>query len=146
MSEEDDAGNRPAARRAALQALYQWQITATQADDLISQFERDGRLRGADGEYFRTLVRGATEAADEVESVYADYLDRVPAQLDPVERAILLLGAYELSRRPEVPYRVVINEALELAKAFGATEGHRYINGVLDRCARHWRPGEVTAE
>lgn len=133
MSEERRAGSRRAARRAALQALYQWQMAATGADDLISQFERDGRLRGADAEYFRALVRGAIAAATELEAVYAEYLDRPSTQLDPVERAILLLGVYELRERAEVPHRVAINEALELAKAFGATDGHRYINGVLDK-------------
>lgn len=138
-----EAGSRRTARRAALQALYQWQVAVTEADDLILQFERDGRLGRADAEYFRALVRGVIDAAGDLEAAYADYLDRPPAQLDPVERAILLLGAYELAERPEVPYRVVINEALELAKAFGATEGHRYVNGVLHRCARHWRATEV---
>jgi N utilization substance protein B len=144
MSEATPAvGSRRAARRAALQALYQWQVTATEPGDLVLQFEREGRLRRADAEYFRTLVRGAIGAAGELESVYDDYLDRAPAQLDPVEHAILLLGAYELSERAEMPYRAVINEALELAKAFGATEGHRYINGVLHRCAEYWRAAEM---
>lgn len=133
MGVEAAAGSRRNARRAALQALYQWQVTATEPGELILQFERGGRLRGADADYFRTLVRGVIAAAAELEAGYAGYLDRPQAQLDPVERAILLLGAYELSERAEVPYRVAINEALELARGFGATEGHRFINGVLDK-------------
>lgn len=133
MTAETGAGSRRAARRAALQALYQWQVTATEAGELVSQFERDGRLRGADAEYFRTLVRSAIAAAAELESEFAEYLDRPLSQLDPVERAVLLLGAYELRECPDVPYRVAINEALELAKSFGATESHRFINGVLDK-------------
>lgn len=141
-----EAGRRRAARRAALQALYQWQMAVTESGDLIRQFERGGRLGRADAAYFRTLVRGAIAAAAGLEAVYAEYLDRDPAQLDPVERGVLLLGAYELAERPEVPYRVVINEALELAKAFGATEGHRYVNGVLHRCAEHWRAAEVATD
>lgn len=145
MTAEAPAGSRRAARRAALQALYQWLVADTEAADLMLQFQRGGHLRGADGEYFRVLVEGATAAAADLEAVYAGFLDRTPAQLDPVERAILLLGAYELAERVDVPYRVVINEALELAKAFGATEGHRYVNGVLHRCAGHWRAAEAAS-
>lgn len=143
MTAQAATGNRRKARRAALQALYQWQMTATEIGDLILQFERDEHLRGADTDYFRTLVRGAIAAADGLEAGYAEYLDRPLSQLDPVERAILLLGTYELRECPEVPYRVVINEALELAKSFGATDGHRFINGVLHRCAGLWRATEV---
>ncbi|MES1943294.1 NusB antitermination factor [Salinisphaera sp. PC39] len=143
---EGATGSRRAARRAALQALYQWQVATTDVGDLMLQFRRGGHLRGADADYFRTLVEGTVTAAPDLEAVYGEYLDRHPAQLDPVERAILLLGAYELAERVEVPYRVVINEALELAKAFGATEGHRYVNGVLHRCAGHWRAAEVDAK
>lgn len=133
MTARAATGNRRNARRAALQALYQWQVAATEAGDLMLQFERGGRLRGIDADYFRLLVRGAIAAAAELESEFAEYLDRPLSQLDPVERAILLLGAYELRECPDVPHRVVINEALELAKSFGATESHRFINGVLDK-------------
>lgn len=133
MTAEAATGSRRKARRAALQALYQWQMTDTETGDLILQFERGGRLRGIDADYFRLLVRGTIAAAAELESEFAEYLDRPLSQLDPVERAVLLLGAYELRECPEVPYRVAINEALELAKSFGATEGHRFINGVLDK-------------
>lgn len=130
---ETGAGSRRAARRAALQALYQWQFTGAGVDELMAQFRGSGRLGRADTDYFDALVRGAIDAAAALETVYAEYLDRAPEQLDPVERAILLLGTYELAERPDVPHRVVINEALELAKAFGATEGYRFINGVLDK-------------
>lgn len=145
MTSERPTGSRRLARRAALQALYQWQIAATDGNDLMLQFEREDRLDRADAAYFRTLVSGTLGMVEDLESVLGTFLDRAPAHLDPVERGILLLGAFELSERIEVPYRVVINEALELAKAFGATDGHRYVNGVLQRCAEHWRGPEVAA-
>ena len=96
--------------------------------------------------YFRTLLNGAIAYADEIESHMASFLDRAAKALSPIERGILLLGGYELMREVEVPYRVVINEAVELAKAYGGTDGHKYVNGVLDKLAPRLREIEVRAE
>lgn len=137
--------SRSAARQAAVQALYQWLQADTEAGDLILQFQRDGRLQDLDAKYFRVLVRGAIEQADELEALIAESLDRDITQLDPVERAVLLLALLELRDRIEVPYRVVINEAVELTKSFGAQDSHRYINGVLDKAARQLRSTEIAA-
>lgn len=136
-------GNRRAARRAALQAIYQWLLADTDTGELLLQFERDGTLRGADGDYFRTLVRGVLADPDGLEAEVVGYLDRRVEHLDPVERAVLLVAVYELRERIEIPFRVVLNEALELAKRYGAEAGHRYINGVLDRAAAALRPQET---
>lgn len=138
-------GSRRVARRAALQAVYQWLVSATESGDLFRQFQAAGHLKGADGDYFRALVSGVMADPDGLEALIAPYLDRQPEHLDPVERSLLLLAVFELRQRLEVPYRVVINEALELAKQFGAEAGHRYVNGVLDRCARELRPAEAAA-
>ena len=99
----------------------------------------------SDVDYFRTLLNGAIEHAPELEAQLAPFLDRDVSELSPIERAILLLGGYELMREPEVPYRVVINEAVELAKAYGGTDGHKYVNGVLDKLAARLRAVEVQA-
>lgn len=137
------AGTRRGARRAAVQALYQWLLADTEADDLLHQFEGEGRLSGCDRDYFGALVDGVINDLPGLESAFAGYLDRTTDHLDPVERAILLLAVFELRERAEVPYRVVLNEALELAKRFGAQDGHRYVNGVLDRTARDLRATET---
>src|ERR1700674_5904515 len=99
----------------------------------------DADMRRADGEYFQALIAAITRSHDELDAALAPLLDRSPAQLDPVEHALLLIGSYELQHRPEVPFRVVINEAVNLARRFGATDGHKFVNGVLDRAARLWR-------
>lgn len=132
-------GPRPSrhkARRLALQAVYQWLIADTEVDDLLDQFVRLRNVRGADWEYAEALVRGATAHRDELVAGITPHLDRPLAQLDPVEHAVILLGAFELIHRPDVPYRVAINEGVNLAKAFGATDSYKYVNGILDRLAR----------
>jgi N utilization substance protein B len=96
----------------------------------------------ADGEYFRALVAGICDERAALDAALEPLLDRKPAQLDPIEHALLLIGSYELRHRLEVPYRVVINEAVGLARRFGATDGHKFVNGVLDRAARLWRAAE----
>lgn len=144
MSHVPRRGARRAARRAALQAIYQWLLNSSDSGELILQFHRAGYVRGGDGAYFEQLVRGVLADTQGLEAGLVEFLDRDLALLDPVERAILLLSAYELRERVEVPFRVVIDEALDLAKRYGAQDGHRYINGVLDRCARHWRPFETS--
>ncbi|MCC7462968.1 MAG: transcription antitermination factor NusB [Gammaproteobacteria bacterium] len=136
------SGSRTVARKLALQALYRWQLNAAPWQDLVSEFAEAEDMARADAAYFRALVEAVTAAREELDAALAPLLDRPPAQLDPIEHAVLLIGAHELRGRPEVPFRVVINEAVTLAKRFGATDGHRYINGVLDRGARLWRAQE----
>jgi N utilization substance protein B len=127
---------RARARRRILQALYQWQMTGAEVAAIQRQFFSDHRLGHMDLDYFSEVFRGVTERVDALDAAYDAYLDRPAANLDPVERALLRLGSYELEERLEVPYRVCIDQAVELAKAFGAEQSHKYINGVLDRVAR----------
>lgn len=129
-----------------MQALYQWLQADTEAGDLVTQFQRAGLLKKADSKYFRNLVHGVVDNEDALIFEIAETLDRDFSQLDPVERAVLLLGVLELRDRIEVPYRVVINEAVELAKRFGGQDSHRYINGVLDKAARRLRTFETGAQ
>jgi len=141
-SVERKSGARKVARKLALQALYRWQLNACEWQDLVSEFATDADMPRADAEYFQALIAAITRSHDELDAALAPLLDRSPAQLDPVEHALLLIGSYELQHRPEVPFRVVINEAVTLARRFGATDGHKFINGVLDRAARLWRVEE----
>ena len=135
-------GRLSVARRLAVQALYQWQINAAPWQDLLVEFATAEDMPKADIEYFRALVEGVCVNRDELDQTLASWLDRPPVQLDPVEHAVLLLGLLELKDRPEVPYRVVLNEAINLTKRFGATDGHKFVNAVLDRAARELRPLE----
>jgi len=139
---ERSSGARTVARKLALQALYRWQLNACEWQDLVSEFATDADMARADGEYFRGLITAITRSHAELDAALAPLIDRDPAQLDPVEHALLLIGSYELQHRPEVPFRVVINEAVTLARRFGATDGHKFVNGVLDRAARLWRAAE----
>jgi N utilization substance protein B len=130
------------ARKLALQALYRWQLNAAPWQDLVHEFGEAEDMPRADAEYFRALVEGVWRVREQLDEQLAAYADREPRLLDPIEHAILLIGVYELSARPEVPYRVAINEAVGLAKRFGATDGHKFVNAVLDRAARELRPAE----
>jgi len=142
----DRAGRaRSLSRKLALQALYQWQLTGQTAAELRNQYAEDEGFADADVEYFRELLNGITEGAAGLDNTLAGLIDRPVEQLDPVERAVLLIGLYELGQRLDVPYRVVINEGVELAKRFGATEGHKFVNAVLDRAARTMRAAEQAA-
>ncbi|HEX4388085.1 MAG TPA: transcription antitermination factor NusB [Steroidobacteraceae bacterium] len=136
------SGTRSVARKLALQALYRWQLNAGPWQDLIQEFGDAEDMARADREYFRTLVEGVWRAREELDTRLAVLGEREPRLLDPIEHSILLMGLYELSARPEVPYRVAINEAVGLAKRFGATDGHKFVNAVLDRAARELRPDE----
>jgi N utilization substance protein B len=133
---------RSVARKLALQALYRWQINQGPWQDLVHELETSEDMPRADREYFRELVRSVCDAHAELDGELAAWTDRPPRELDPVEHAVLLIGAHELKSRPEVPYRVVLNEAVGLAKRFGATDGHKFVNAVLDRAARALRPHE----
>ena len=127
------------ARQHAVQAIYQWQMTGQDMDEIKNQFLSEQSAGGFDATYFGVLVTGVQEHLHDLDGQLKDCLDRSIESVDPVERAILRLGAYELTRQPGVPYRVVINEAVELAKVFGAEQGHRYVNGVLDKLFRRAR-------
>jgi transcription antitermination protein NusB len=138
----ESSGTRTVARKLALQALYRWQLNACPWQDLVQEFCDAEDMPRADPEYFRALVEGVGRGREQLEAHLASFADREPRLLDPIERAILLIGLYELTARPEVPYRVAINEAVGLAKRFGATDGHKFVNAVLDRAARELRPHE----
>ena len=132
---------RVRARRNAVQALYQWDMTHAPIKQVIAEFESDrSELESADRDYFRDIVNGVSEQHGQLDQELGQHLDRPVTQLDPVERAVLYLGMYELKFRPELPWRVIVNEAVELAKMFGAEQSHKYINGVLDAAARRIRP------
>lgn len=133
---------RRRARRLLLQALYQWQIADGEILDIIKQF-RDENPGKMDWEYFEEVFTAIPDEVATMDARLAPLLDRDTKSLDPIERALLYLGTYELTHRIDVPYRVVINEAVELAKMFGATESHKYINGVLDKLAPVLRPLEL---
>ncbi len=136
---------RSLARRLALQALYQWQITGQSGAELLNQYAQDEGYAEVDPEYFRELLQGVTGAAEALDATLGGYIDRPVGQLDPIEHAVLLIGLHELTHRLETPYRVVINEGVELAKKFGATDGHKFVNAVLDRAARALRAAEHAA-
>lgn len=136
---------RSRARRRALQAVYAWQMSGSSVRDVIEQFAHEQVKEAADLEYFEDLVQGVDKHQNDLDEALAPFLDRDIEQVDPIERAVLRLAAYELRLRPDVPYRVVINEAIETAKRFGAEHGHTYINGVLDHAAAAWRATEVKA-
>ncbi|MBI2381603.1 MAG: transcription antitermination factor NusB [Gammaproteobacteria bacterium] len=135
---------RRKARRFALQGLYSWQIAGTRIVDIEIQFAEDNDLAKVDTEYFHELMHGVPQHLEEIDGLLKPVLEkRSIDEVDPIERALLRLAAYELLKRPDVPYKVVINEALELAKTFGAEEGFKYVNGVLDKVARVARPVEA---
>ena len=112
------------------------------SQDLVQEFGDAEDMARADPEYFRALIEGVWHAHAELDARLGTLADRAPGLLDPIEHAILLIGLYELSARPDVPYRVAINEAVTLAKRFGATDGYKFVNAVLDRAARELRPAE----
>jgi len=142
QSAREYSGTRSVARKLALQALYRWQLNACPWQDLLQEFGEAEDMARADREYFRALIEGVWCSREELDTRLASLADREPRLLDPIEHAILLIGLYELTARPEVPYRVAINEAVGLAKRFGATDGHKFVNAVLDRAARVLRPAE----
>jgi len=133
-------GGRRRARELALQGLYQWLVGGQDATAILAQLEEDDDFAAAEEGYVEELLRGAIDHATELGAVLDPLLDRAAKSLSPVEHAILLIGAYELLHRPEIPRRVVINEAVEIAKSYGGTDGFKYVNGVLDRLAATARP------
>jgi N utilization substance protein B len=133
---------RRRARRRALQALYQWQINDDSAAAIIEQFREEQNFDGVDERYFETLVREVVANREALDEALKPHVSRVDASLDQMERVILRLGACELMHHPETPYRVIIDEAVELAHRFGAEQAHTFVNGVLDRLARETRQAE----
>lgn len=134
---------RRRAREMALQALYQWLFTGDEAALLCAQGAESLDWAQTDQGYFEALVHGVIESAAVLNDCLQPFLDRPANMLSPIEHALLLIGGYELMHFPEVPYRVVINEAVELAKSYGGTDGHKYVNGVLDRLAAQLRQHEM---
>jgi len=137
---------RHRAREFALQGLYQWLLNNEPASTIVNNIRGAHGFDKADGEYFVELLNGAIRESVGLRETIAPLIDRNVAELSPIEHGVLLLGAYELKNKIEIPYRVVINEAVELAKSFGGVDGHKYVNGVLDRLAGKLRPDEVSAD
>lgn len=141
-AERESRGPRGLARRRAMQALYQWQLNPSLAKDLVLQFTADEEHGRAEADYFGDLVMQVIDKQEQLDREIDLLSDRAVIQLDPVEHSILLIGMYELVHRPEVPYKVVINEAVDLCRAYGAEDGHKFVNALLDRAARNHRSSE----
>ena len=139
------AAERRKARHYGMQALYQWYMAGAALNDFEAEFRADYDFSHVDLEYFQALLHGVPACVDELDASFEPLLDRKLDDLDPIERTLLRMGTYELASRPDVPYKVVINEAVALTKKFGATDGHKYINGVLDKAARQLRKVEIDA-
>jgi N utilization substance protein B len=136
------SGARSVARKLAMQALYRWQLNESPWQDLVSEFQSDEDMARADGEYFREILQGIGTRRVALDDALENYADRKVAELDPVEHGILWIGLFELEERPDVPWRVVVNEAVTLTRKYGATDAHKYVNAVLDKAARTLRPHE----
>ncbi len=138
-------GSRRLSRELVLRALYQWQLNDSSLAVLVAQAEAADIHAKANVAHFEMLLAGVLKHAVELDEVLAPMLDREVAALSPIEHGVLWLGSYELIHQPDVPYRVVLNEAVDLAKRYGGTDGHKYINGVLDKLAQAVRQAEVGA-
>ncbi len=137
--------SRTNARKVTVQALYQWQMTGQSLSEIERQFEEQERLKGVQKSYFKELFHGVPQFLESIDQLLAEFVDRPVDVIDPVERAILRMGVYELLHRPDMPYRVVLNESINLAKCFGADGSHKYINGILDKVAQQKRTVEIKA-
>lgn len=136
---------RKKARHLLVQALYQWQSTRADIGSIEAEFFTDNNMNKVDTAFFRELLHQIPARCDELDAAYNPHLDRTVGELDPVSRALLRIGTYELLHRIDVPYKVVINEAVNLAKTFGPTDAHKYINGILDKVAAERRTVEISA-
>ncbi len=146
------AGRKPATKSArrrsrefALQGLYQWLIAGSEAAEIDAHVRELDGFKQADSAHFDALLHGCLAEAAALDAVLARHVDRKTTELSPIEHGVLMIGAYELKNCIDIPYRVAINEAVELAKSFGGTDGHKYVNGVLDKAAADLRPVEVAA-
>lgn len=137
-----DPAARSRARRRALQAVYAWQLSGNRVDAVIDQFRHEQDMQIADLDYFEALVRGVVKGQADLDAALVPFLDRDVMRVDPIERAVLRIAAWELRERIDVPYRVVINEAVETTKRFGSEHSHTYVNGVLDKLAAQCRAAE----
>lgn len=135
--------SRRRAREFALQGLYQWQLAGHPVTAIVAQLAESNGYGKIDADYFIALIEGVVANAAGLEAAISPLLDRKFTELSPIERAVLMIAAYELAHQPDTPYKVVINEAIELAKTFGGTDGHKYVNGVLDKLAQELRAGEA---
>jgi N utilization substance protein B len=145
MTNAGSTGARTRARELLVQALYQKQLAGHACSELLEQFHVQAAYERVDKEFFDGMLPAICDAQEALESKIDELIDRPLEQLDPVELAILLIGVYELELRIDIPYRVVINEGVNLAKRFGATDGHKYINACLDRAAQSLRSAEIQA-
>ncbi|WP_410017186.1 transcription antitermination factor NusB [Pseudomonas sp. 5P_3.1_Bac2] len=136
---------RRQARSLAMQALYSWHMAGQALNEIEAQFRVDNDFSAVDGSYFHEILHGVPRQKAEIDGAFESLLDRPLDEIDPVELSILRLSTYELKNRVDIPYRVVINEGIELAKVFGATDGHKFVNGVLDKLAPRLRAEEVRA-
>lgn len=143
MSKRDRFGPRKRARRRALQAIYQWQITDQDATEILHQFREMQDLSQVDEAYFERLLRSVIKHKERLIDALEPFLDRPMDQVDVMERVVLMIGAWELLDCPEMPYRVVLDESVDLARRFGSEQGHSYVNAVLDKAARKWRADEI---
>jgi N utilization substance protein B len=134
---------RSRARRRALQALYQWQITGQEAAEILRQFRAVQDMKGVDEAYFEALLCGIVAGQEGLDEELQPFLDRPIGQVDLMERVVLRIGAFELLNCPDLPFRVVLDECVDLAHRFGSEQGHSYVNAVLDRAARQWRSAEA---
>ncbi len=134
------------ARQVALQALYQWQITGQDLKEICEQFEKDPKTPKYHKAYFELLLTGVVDKFVELDAAISEFTTRDFEKIDPIEKAVLRLGAYELIFKPEVPYRVAINEAINLAKSFGSEKSHAYVNSIMDKLAQKSRPTEIKAK
>jgi N utilization substance protein B len=138
-----NANARRQARTYALQALYQWQMAAHPLNEIEAQFRSQFDFSNTDLEYFHELLHEIPAQLSDVQNAFIPHLDRKIEELDPIELSVLRIGGYELLKRIDVPYKVAINESVNLTKKFGATDGHKYINGILDKVARDLRKVEI---
>jgi N utilization substance protein B len=136
---------RRRAREIALQGLYEWLISGSEAGVIDAHMREQEGFDKADSAHFDALLHGCIAEASDLDALLARHVDRKTTELSPIEHGVLMIGAYELKHCIDVPYKVAINEAVELAKAFGGTDGHKYVNGVLDKAAADLRPAEVEA-
>jgi N utilization substance protein B len=134
---------RTNARKAAVQALYQWQMTGQDLNNIERQFQEEGWLKDAQKSYFYELFQGVPKHLDDIDQALTEFVDRPVDMIDPVERAILRIGVYELLHRLDMPFKVILNESINLAKHFGADGSHKYVNGILDKVAQKKRTAEV---
>jgi N utilization substance protein B len=153
---DDKTGSRPArkpqakstrrrSRELALQGLYQWLVSGADAGEIVANIREQEGFEKCDRAHFDALLHGGIAEAAALDAVLSRHVDRKTSALSPVEHGVLMIGTYELTHCIDIPYRVVINEAVELAKSFGGTDGHKYVNGVLDKAASDLRPVEVKA-